>query len=236
MQKGEVTLSFESPDYLIDSKELGDFIFLFRAIYAASIELLKDIEIDTLLNEKDEIIPKLLREIRNIGISDINRLFSTNLGENALLLRKIEKKNPLEMIISGAIIAIVFSAIISGGKFRILGIISGELNPIGDGITKLRNALFPKYFHPGYVIENMVIIFNKEEFDELMKQDLLSRDRGGFQRFLVNLKLRANRINRKLELTSSDIDKIIKYGSQPAKGGWQSRIRKIFGRHFPFEY
>lgn len=40
---------------------------------------------------------------------------------------------------------------------------------------------------------------------------------------------------RKLHLSPSDLERIYRYKANPKKGGWQSRFKKIFGRHFPDE-
>jgi hypothetical protein len=71
------------------------------------------------------------------------------------------------------------------------------------------------------------------EYRELMRQDPDTSGEGGFQHFLVDLQHRINKQTRTLELTESDLDRIYKCLANPSKGGWQGRITKIFGRHFP---
>ena len=61
--------------------------------------------------------------------------------------------------------------------------------------------------------------------------DLVFRDHDCL--VFVELKTRANKRTKQLELSESELDRIYRYRSNPKKGGWQSRLYKIFGRHFP---
>ena len=85
----------------------------------------------------------------------------------------------------------------------------------------------------GFGIRETVIKLNAREYDELRKQDDASKNKGGFQHFLIGLKDRINNQTRELQLRPSDLERIYRYKANPKKGGWQSRFKKIFGRHFP---
>ena len=70
---------------------------------------------------------------------------------------------------------------------------------------------------------------------DIPMQDDASKNKGGFQHFQVGLKDRINKQTRELQLSPSDLERIYRYKANPNKGGWQSRFKKIFGRHFPDE-
>jgi hypothetical protein len=78
-----------------------------------------------------------------------------------------------------------------------------------------------------------VIKLNEKEYTALSVQGDASKNKGGFQHFLVGLKNRLNKQTRELHLSPSDLQRIYRYKANPKKGGWQSRFKKIFGRHFP---
>lgn len=63
-------------------------------------------------------------------------------NEQQLTFEDIRRRNPIELVFSGVSIALVVALIISGGKFE-LGFtkLRIELPPLGEGISKLRNAL-----------------------------------------------------------------------------------------------
>ena len=107
------------------------------------------------------------------------------------------------------------------------GSFAKNLLHLGKGIKKLKEALnIGSSVETGYSIKEKRVKLNKTEYDELMKQDESTRNKGGFQNFLVGLKCRTNKLTRELVLTSSDLDRIKRYGSNPRRGGWQSRKKK----------
>lgn len=68
-----------------------------------------------------------------------------------------------------------------------------------------------------------------EELAELYGQDPESRGGGGFQALLVALQEKV-KDKRRLDLTLSDRERIARYAHDYRSGGWQGRLRKIFGR------
>jgi len=86
----------------------------------------------------------------------------------------------------------------------------------------------------GYGVKPRTIKLNKVELDELRRQDPETKDRGGFQSILVRLLATVNLQTGKLVLSKEDVDRIIRFGKNRSKGGFQGRIYKIFQRHFDF--
>ena len=76
----------------------------------------------------------------------------------------------------------------------------------------------------------MVVILNRTEIRELLLQDPSTRGDGGFQSLLVSLQEKTNLQTGELDLTKEDLDRIQKYAFDYENGGWQNRLKKIFGR------
>lgn len=76
----------------------------------------------------------------------------------------------------------------------------------------------------------LTVKLTKKEIEILDRQDPESRDDGGFQSFLVNLQKRLDRENRTIGLTEEDLKKIPRYAFEYGQGGWEDRLRRIFGR------
>ena len=53
---------------------------------------------------------------------------------------------------------------------------------------------------------------------------------GGFQDFFRRLQLRVKRDS--IRLDEEDLERIYKYKDHPEDGGFQSRLAKVFGKHF----
>jgi hypothetical protein len=143
------------------------------------------------------------------------------------------QQSPIEIVIAGSIALLTAAAILSGGKQKIgLGPIKFEFNllSLGESIGRLKQGLTSNSsLHTGYEFVGSKIKLNKDEFLSLNKTVNLN---GGFQRFIRELQIRINHQTRVLELSNRDIDRILKYKSNPSKGGFQLRFNKIFGRHF----
>jgi len=132
---------------------------------------------------------------------------------------------------------LVAAVIFSGGKISVAGFgvtIRAKLPPLGKGIKNLQEALgLDKTIRVGFGIKESTIKLNRQEFDALMQQDPNTKNRGGFQGFLVGLQSQINKRTKMLSLSEHDLERIYRYKENPRKGGWQSRFKKIFGRHFP---
>jgi len=74
----------------------------------------------------------------------------------------------------------------------------------------------------------MQVKLTPDEIEELKKTDPADRRKGGFQSFIVNLAERMD-ANRTIDLSLEDIGKIHRYASY-SSGGYQTRLKKIFGR------
>lgn len=74
------------------------------------------------------------------------------------------------------------------------------------------------------------VVFTPEERAALFRQDPKSKSGGGFQAFLVALQNRTLQPENRLDLTISDRERIARYAHDYRGGGWQGRLRKIFGR------
>jgi hypothetical protein len=232
MNFGSLTLTFADQEK-IETSEFADFLYLFRGVYAASLHVF-----DSSSESVDD--PKVLagmviRYLKTVEVEEIESLFQRDLGQYGLLTERVHYHSPIELVVAGSILAITAAVILSGGTFEAWGV-KAELRPIGEGIKKLREALTATTRAPtGYGIKSKTIKLSKQEFEELMRQDPGQRDKGGFQRFLVSLQYRVHRRTRRLELSEKDMDRILRHGRRPRRGGWQAQIRRIFGRHFDLD-
>jgi hypothetical protein len=74
------------------------------------------------------------------------------------------------------------------------------------------------------------IKLNAAELAELDKQNPATEKDGGYQTLLVGLQRRVNRATGELVLTGRDLERIQRYAYDYKRGGWQSRLERIFGR------
>ena len=80
-----------------------------------------------------------------------------------------------------------------------------------------------------YEVTRIITVdLTEEEKAELFGQDPSSRSGGGFQALLVSLQERVK--DNKLDLNIADRERIARYAHDYRSGGWQGRLRKIFGR------
>lgn len=56
-----------------------------------------------------------------------------------------------------------------------------------------------------------------------------ARGQGGYQAFFEKLQRQVDRMTRQLSLTPEDQERIQRYIRRYGGGGWQSRLRRIFG-------
>ena len=75
------------------------------------------------------------------------------------------------------------------------------------------------------------IVLNDDEIALLDKQDPATAKDGGFQGFMVDLQQRLRRGTQELKLTDGDIERIAQYAFDYKQGGWEDRLKAIFGRH-----
>ena len=230
--RATLTLAFETNGGPVDLTQLGDFLLLFRGAYVASIRPLSRLDVDAVTRNPEDALTLVQRRLRRLRVRQLDQLFTSELGEDALTATTISRDNPLKITVSGLAAALAAAVILSGGRFGGFGI-EVELPPLGVGIESLREALSPP--HPtrlAYGVRTTWVRLDDAELRELLKYDPRTRHRGGFQKFLIGLQFRIDRRTRLLELTESDVEMIYRYGRQLGRGGWQSSIHKIFNRHF----
>lgn len=164
---------------------------------------------------------------------DIKRCIDSTSFNTDPQITAINQQSPIEIAIAGSIILLTMAAILSGGNQKIsLGPVKFEysLNSLGESITNLKRGLTNNTsLRTDYEFIGGKIKLNKEEYSYLNKEVNMN---GGFQRFMRELQTRIKPKSRVIELSNRDIDRILKYKSNPNKGGFQSRFNKIFGRHF----
>jgi hypothetical protein len=71
---------------------------------------------------------------------------------------------------------------------------------------------------------------NEEEKAELMRQNPATRKDGGFQGLLVSLQENLEVNRGYIHLDQSTMERIHKYAFGYKRGGWQIRLKAIFGR------
>lgn len=80
------------------------------------------------------------------------------------------------------------------------------------------------------VVGFLEITLTDREREFLLAQDPKSRAGGGFQAFLVGLQKKVDKATGTTRLTLADRERIARYAHDYKGGGWQGRLRKIFGR------
>jgi hypothetical protein len=76
----------------------------------------------------------------------------------------------------------------------------------------------------------MIVILNASERDELNRQAAHTIDNGGYQRLLVTLGQRLNTSTLQISLSDQDLERIARYAFDYGNGGWENRLKGIFGR------
>lgn len=206
----------------VDAFDLSEFMMLLRGAYAAAQQL-----------GDSPTVEALRSHIELLTAKQTTALFARDASPAPLMARRVSHQSPLEIAVVGVFVYLAVVAGLVGGTVRV-GLFRIELSAgLADVVARLR-GLFSKGAQTaiGYGARERRVKLTKEEFAELMRQDPATRSRGGFQGFLIALQERTNEQTRELTLYPSEIDRILRHGSQPKKGGFQSRIRKIFGTHF----
>ena len=76
----------------------------------------------------------------------------------------------------------------------------------------------------------MTVRLNSDEIGELDRQHASTKGNGGWQSLLVTLQTKVDRTTGLLLLDDDDLERISKYAFDYGQGGWEIRLRKIFGR------
>ena len=222
-----------------DAADVGHFIFLYGGVYAAANIQLSFGDVPEWQSRLPVLEEGLRHHLDSLTLIDTEALFSQDFHAMGLTVKQLTVESPLTIVMCGVGVSLTLAVILSGGtiKFDARGV-EATMPALGVGIRELREALAPKIpssLGYGYGVRPIHVKLSQSEFTELMKFDLASEKKGGFQRVLIGMQYRINRRTRKLELSPHDVDVILKHGRQPKKGGWQASINKIFGRHFDLD-
>src|SRR5947209_12018218 len=82
-----------------------------------------------------------------------------------------------------------------------------HLPPVSDASEAVRGALVPSVKAPlGYGIRSRRLKLSEEELNELLGADPATKNRGGFQRYLIGLQYRVNQRSGEIDLSESDMN------------------------------
>ena len=76
----------------------------------------------------------------------------------------------------------------------------------------------------------IVVFLNESEIAELDRQLPQTKSNGGWQSLIVTIAQAVDRRTGRLVLSGLLLDRIARYAFKYRNGGWQSRLRRIFGR------
>ena|ERR1051325_502517 len=76
----------------------------------------------------------------------------------------------------------------------------------------------------------MTIFLNRDEIAQLDRRRPETKSRGGWQLLIVTLSQSVDRSTGRLVLDGLTMDRIRKYAFEYRNGGWQARLRRVFGR------
>lgn len=76
----------------------------------------------------------------------------------------------------------------------------------------------------------MQVTLNQAEIAILDQQDQGTSDKGGYQQLMVRLQNKLNRTTGVLDLDDADLEKIPRYALDYRDGGWEDRLKAVFGR------
>lgn len=76
------------------------------------------------------------------------------------------------------------------------------------------------------------ITLSPMQLSTLYRQDPNTRTQGGFQSLLVKLQEQVDRVTNRLFITGDDFERIRRYAFRYKSGGWQTRLKSIFGPYW----
>lgn len=227
----EITrLTIADTDSTIEPKQLAEFLSLFEACVIAASELNLTPSIDDQSNEDVQA------RFHRITPLKWNEYFDRR-SPDIISIQSISRNSPLEIALACSLVLLSLAVTLSGGKIKAnTEGFEATLPPLGDGIKALKKALgLGGNVTSSYSIRTITIKLSRDEVEALHLQDPSQQNKGGFQNFLIGLQSRLNRTTRELTLSDVDLERVMRYKANPKKGGFQSRFKKIFGRHFPAE-
>jgi hypothetical protein len=220
---GEFRLRIGRPEEgVVDSRDLAEFMMLFRGAYVAGLRLGegKPVEAEALLAHLETLTPSQVEELFNEA------------SDYPLVATRVTQESPIEVTYCGILTMIAVVHVLCGGTLRLPGVRSELPFGIVELISRMRKWFSKRSGSKvGYGSQGTKrVTLTKVERAILMQE---WRGRGGFQTFLMELQARIGKKKTAvLVLSPRDIDIILRHGAHPEKGGFQSRIRKIFGSHF----
>ena len=147
-EKYEVTIETDGKG--IDVRLLNDFLYHFRAAYAAGVLNAQQFDSYPPRTSYDGLSSWLQSIVNGGDWKAISRLAYVDLREGNLEIVDIRRENPLIIVFYAIPVALTIAAIISGGevevgprKFKV------KLPPLGTGIASLRQAFKRPPKHDG---------------------------------------------------------------------------------------
>jgi len=123
----------------IDVEELTEFLYHFRAVYAAGVSGMDQNHEYRTEDEVTTFSESIRANIHTIDWTEISNLAHAELEEYQLGIVDIRRENPLTIVFVGTVAALAVAVILSGGEFK-LGPLKVKLPPLGTGIKALRSA------------------------------------------------------------------------------------------------
>lgn len=224
-----ILLTVKDEAKAINPTELAEFLYLFQG---ANVALQQVASIDNRFRQPTEAeIADAKSQIASFSPKQLDSIFDPKRAKDLLQIGSISRQSPLEIVVMGCLSLLTIAVVFSGGKIEILKVVKAQLPPLGHGVKSLRDALgLNKSLSVGFGIREVTIKLNKDEYKELTVQ---IKGSGGFQSFFRELQNRINKSSRALTLSPEDLERIYRHKAHPERGGWQSRLLKIFGRHLP---
>lgn len=213
----------------VDPAELADFLHLFRVCHSGLRQLgAGSSEIS------DDELPTYRRRLAELSPESLNALFESGPDSDDLSIERISHQSPLEVVLVGSVVLLVLRVALLGGKIEISAPgqikVKAEIPTLGKALAGLRKALgLSKHLSAAFAVHGTVVKLDKDELAVLTQE---VKGEGGFQDFFRRLQLRVGK-NCSIRLDDEDLERIYKYKDHPEDGGFQTRISKIFGKHFP---
>lgn len=219
----------------IDAAQLADLLFLFRGAYAAGIKSSRTRRAPVPASQFGQSVREY---IRRLNVGDLDLLFTCDLGADSLVTTSISHQSPMRMHVSGSLDGLLAAVTLAGASSADVRSkpMEVKLASIANVAELLRTVLVRGVGAPiGFGVRARRLKLSKDELRELLRHDPATEKRGGFQRFLIGLQTRVNRVSGELDLSEAEMGTILKHGRDPSRGGWQTSIRKIFANHFDFD-
>src|SRR6266511_633082 len=227
-----ILLTIKDEAEVLNPTELAEFLYLFQGANVALGQVVPSGQ----HHKREEPTAVQIKEaklrIARFSPKQLDSVFDSKKAKDLLHIGRISRESPLEIVVIGCFSLLTLAVIFSGGKIEIsLKGIKAQLPSLGHGVKSLREALgLNKPLSVGFGIREVKVKLNKAEYKELTVQ---TTGTGGFQSFFRGLQNRVNKSTKELTLSPEDLERIYRHKVHPEKGGWQSRLKKLFGRHFP---